>query len=82
MFQIEKFRPTSRRRRVLIVLMALVMGVAVMWSMTRKWGLVRSVLQHPADVAACTDGQTSGCVGSKTQVLALPPPAPAAAASR
>ncbi len=76
-FKPGKFRPTSARRRLLIVLLAVATAVFVIWSMTRKSGLVRNAARHPADVAACAPGQTSGCVGSKTEVLAVP-----AAASR
>lgn len=79
MFEIDKFRPTSGRRRLLIVLLAIAMGVAVMWAMTRKWGVVRHAVQHPADVADCAKGQSAGCVGSMTAIIAAPP---AEAASR
>lgn len=69
MFEIEPFRPTSRRRRLLIVLLAVATAATVGWLMTRRSGLVRYVQQHPADVAACAPGQSSGCVGSMTEVI-------------
>jgi len=74
MFEIEPFRPTSRRRRLLIVVLAVATAAGVGWLMTRRSGLVRYVQQHPADVAACAPGQSSGCVGSMTEVIV---PAPA-----
>jgi hypothetical protein len=81
MFEPDKFRPTPVYRRVLYLLMAVATAVVVILEMTSRWGLVRHVQQHPADVAACGKGQADGCVGSKTAVIALPQ-APAPSASR
>ncbi len=73
-FEPDPFRPVSRARRGLIVVLAVATAAFVVYSMTRKSGLVRNAVQHPADVAACAPGQTEGCVGSMTAVIALPPP--------
>jgi hypothetical protein len=83
MIEIDKFRPTTLRRRVLIALLAVATASLVTWSMTRKSGLVRNAARHPADVAVCAGGQTDDCVGSKTAVFAVPatPAALATAAS-
>jgi len=71
------YRPVTKRRRLMIAALAVATAVVVVLMMTRKAGLVRSVQQHPADVAVCGPGQTEGCVGSTTAVIAVPP-APAA----
>lgn len=76
MFEPQPFRPTTWRRRLLVVLLAVATAAVVTWAMTRRSGEVRNAALHPADVAACTKGQTSGCVGSMTAVIV---PAPAAA---
>lgn len=75
------FRPINRRRRFLIALLAIATAAFVVWAMTRKSGLVRNAALHPADVAACTKGQTAGCVGSMTSIIALPAAAGSAAAA-
>ncbi len=79
-FEPDPFRPISRRRRLLIVVLAVATAAFVVYSMTRKSGVVRNAVLHPADVAACAPGQTEGCVGSMTAVITAPP-APAASAS-
>ena len=79
MYQVEDFRPTSKRRRVLIALLAVAMAAFLVWSVTRKSGVVKDAVLHPADVAVCSHGQMADCVGSMTAVIAEPP---AAAASR
>ncbi len=76
-FKPDPYRPVSRARRLLIVVLAIATAAFVVYSMTRKSGVVRNAVLHPADVAACQPGQTEGCVGSKTAVIA-PPAAPAA----
>jgi hypothetical protein len=67
------------RRRLLVALMAVAMMAFLVWAVTRKSGVVRDAALHPADVAACTAGQTEGCVGGRAAVFAVPP---ATAASR
>ena len=67
------------RRRLLTVLLAVAMMVFLVWSVTRKSGVVRDAALHPADRPVCTAGQTADCVGSMTAVIAVPP---ASAASR
>jgi hypothetical protein len=71
-FKPDPYRPVSRARRVLIVLLALATAAFVVYSMTRKSGFVRNAVLHPADVPACTAGQTEGCVGSMTAVIVQP----------
>lgn len=75
----DPYRPLNRRRRLLIVLLAIVTAAFVTWAMTRRWGIVREAAKHPQDVPACTAGEATGCVGSMTAVI---PAAPASPASR
>jgi hypothetical protein len=71
-FEPDPYRPVSRKRRLLIVVLAVATAAFVVYSMTRKSGVVRNAVLHPADVPACTSGQTEGCVGSMTAIIALP----------
>ena len=65
MFEVELYRPVSRRKRLLIALLAVATAAFVTYSMTRKSGTVRNAALHPADVAVCAKGQTEGCVGGR-----------------
>ena len=75
MFKVDDFRPVSRGHRLLIALLAVVTAAFVAWAMTRRWGIVRAAHPQGVDVAVCGKGQTEGCVGSMTAVIAAPAPA-------
>ena len=77
MYEVEPFRPVSKRRRVWIALLAVAMAAFLVWSVTRKSGFVKNAMLHPADVAVCASGQAGDCVGSMTAVIAAPPAQPA-----
>lgn len=83
-FEPDPYRPVSRRRRLLIVVLTLATAAFITYSMTRKWGLVTNaapkVPPAPA-VANCAPGQTTNCVGSMTAVIAVPAAAPSTATS-
>lgn len=66
---VERYRPISARRRLLIALLAVATAAFVTWAMTRKSGVVREAARHPADVPACAASQAEGCVGSMTTVI-------------
>jgi hypothetical protein len=68
-FKPDPYRP-SRKRQLLIGVLALATAAFVVYSMTRKSGVVRNAVPPPPDVAACAPGQTEGCVGSMTAVIA------------
>ncbi len=82
MYEVEKYRPLSKRRRAWIALLAVATAAFLVWSVTRKSGVVRNAAMHPADVAVCARGQTGDCVGSLMTVIAAPPPVPPASAPR
>ncbi len=80
-FEPDEYRPVSRRRRVLIALLALATASLVIWAMTRREGMLPSTVQMPNEGQPCRAGQTEGCVGSITRVLAVPQALPAAGAA-
>ena len=73
MFDPEDYPRPKMRRRLLMVLLAVAMAVFLVWSVTRKSGVVRDAARHPADRPVCTAGQSGDCVGSTTAVIAVPP---------
>lgn len=73
--EVERYRPIPGRRRLLLLVPAVVTAAFVTWAMTRKSGLVREAAKHPADVPACAASQAEGCVGSMTTVITPPSPA-------
>ncbi len=77
MFEVERFPRPTMRRRLLVVLLAIATAAFLVWSVTRKSGVVRDAALHPPDRPVCRAGQTSDCVGSATAVIAVPPAAPA-----
>jgi len=75
----DTYRPISRGRRLLIVVLAVVTAVTVVATLLDPPGGVQrprtaaaSATMTPAD---CGPGQQSGCVGGKAEVLA-PRPTP------
>lgn len=77
--QVDPYRPTSARRRVLIAVLAVATATTLIWMMLERVGAppVQRVL--PDDRPRCAAGQTEGCVGGRAEVLVLPAPASAAA---
>lgn len=77
----DDFPATPLRRRLLIAGLAVATAVTLILMMLERVGAPPLPRPHPApDAARCTEGQTSGCVGGKADVIMLPA-APAAAAS-
>lgn len=76
----ERFRPVTRRRRVLLALLAVATACVVLWLMLQpqlRKGQAEAA-RRAVPPAPCQPGQTEGCLGGTTQVI-LPA---AAAASR
>lgn len=73
--QVDDYRPTSGRRRLLIALLAVATATTLMWMMLERVGAppVQRVL--PEDRPRCAEGQTEGCVGGRAEVLVVPVPA-------
>lgn len=78
MFEVQAFRPSSLRRRVLIAVLAVLAAGVVMYLMLRP---VKPVPPHLIpEPHRCQPGQTTGCVGGKAMVIGAPAPAPSGAA--
>lgn len=74
-----EYQPLSRRRRLLIVGLAVAMAWTVGWLILEPPGGVQRPRVAPGvlpDTARCSQGQTTGCVGGKAMVIV---PATAAA---
>jgi hypothetical protein len=73
LFEVQAFRPSSTRRRVLIAVLAVVAAGVVMYF------ILRPVKPVPPNLIPephrCQEGQTTGCVGGKAMVISAPPPA-------
>lgn len=79
--KVERYRPLSWRRRVLIVLLAVATAWTVGWLILEPPGGVKRPRPAPPgqrpDAARCAEGQSADCVGGKAMVI-VPPAAPAA----
>jgi hypothetical protein len=76
-YEVEAYRPVSKRRRLLLVVLAVATGVSLLGYMRGRKGDIESqgpIL--PSDVAACKNGKTEGCVGGLAAVIAVPAVAP------
>ncbi len=74
------YRPVSKRRRLLIVLLALATAAVVLLQILGRRDAIHShplLLPLPADVSPCKDGKTTGCVGGMATVIVTPVPTPA-----
>lgn len=80
-FEPDAYRPVNRRRRFLLALLALATASLVIWAMTRREGMLPSTVPMPNEGQRCVQGQTEGCLGSITRVIAVPPALPASAAA-
>ncbi len=75
-----RYRPVSKRRRLLIFLLALVTAATLLLYILGRRDAIHShplLLPLPADVSACKDGKTTGCVGGMATVIMAPVPVPA-----
>jgi hypothetical protein len=78
------FRPVSLRRRLLVALLAVATAVTLFIMMLERIGAPEIPRPPPpADPSVCAEGQLSGCLGGKAEVIVVPAatPAPASAGS-
>jgi hypothetical protein len=76
-----RYRPLSKRRRLLIVLLALATAASLLLYILGRRGAIHDhplLLPLRADVANCQGGKTSGCVGGMATVIMAAPPAASA----
>ena len=68
----DRYLPVTFRRRVLIVVLALVTAVTIVLTLTRR---ARGIHFPALPPALCANGQTSDCIGGKALIIApaLPP---------
>jgi hypothetical protein len=80
----ERYRPLSRRQAWWIAVAAVTTAVTIVLTMLAPPGGLQRTRRLPAGPPACAEGQLSGCVGGKVDVIvpAASAPRPAAAASR
>jgi hypothetical protein len=72
-YQVERFRPGTWRRRLLIVGLAVATAVSLLgYMMGRRSDIIRAGLPEAADVATCKGGKTEGCVGGMATVIMAP----------
>lgn len=69
-----RYRPLSRRRRLLLVLLALATALVVLWLMLQpqlraQRAAVERRTAPVAPPAPCAPGQTEGCVGGTMGVI-------------
>lgn len=71
----SQFRPTSGRRRLLIVGLALATTLTIGGAMLSRHAefLGATVLRENAEPPRCAPGQTTGCVGGTMGVIVVPP---------
>ncbi len=83
--ELPPYRPTSRRRRVQIALLAICTALVVLWLMLRPklHQMQLEAERRAAPPPPCAASQSQGCIGGTTQVIVptprTAPPAPAAA---
>ena len=65
----QGYRPVSRRQAVWIAVLAITTAVTIVLTMLAPPGGVQRTRKLPADALRCAEGQVSGCVGGKVDVL-------------
>ncbi len=71
----DAFPGFSRRRKLLIALLAVTTALTVAWSLLERPGGLHGPRALPASPPACSASQTQDCVGGRTAVI-VPVPAP------
>jgi hypothetical protein len=74
----DPYRPVSRRRRLLIGLLAIATAITVVLTLLYPPGGIK---RHRPAVPVCSDGQGEGCVGGRVEMINVAPEPPAEVAS-
>lgn len=74
----DRYRPTSRRQRLIIIAVTVATVVALWMLLLLRPGW--HMRRFPDSAKRCEPGQTTGCVGGKADVILIPAE-PAASAS-
>jgi len=76
------FPPVPLRRRLLIALLAVATAVTLFMMMLERIGAPEIPRPPPpAGPSVCAEGQLSGCLGGKAEVIVVPAPAAAPASA-
>jgi hypothetical protein len=79
-FEPQDFPAPTRRRRLLVALLAVSTALTMGWLMIYRVGAPQRVPPPPpADAARCKTGQLDACVGGRALVISMPPPVSASA---
>jgi hypothetical protein len=80
----DSYRPLSRRKTWWLAVAAVATAATIFLAMLTRAGSTPPTRKVQPGPPACANGQVSGCVGGKVDVIvpAAPPPASAAARSR
>lgn len=71
----DGYAPTTRRRRIAVLLLAIATALLIVWALLTRPGHV--ALPRPS-APPCTAGQTKNCVGGQIDVVVVPRAASAA----
>ena len=72
-FEGDAYRPVSRRRRLLLVALAVAVAVSILsYMLGRRDEIVRTGQTVQGEAAPCKPGQTQGCVGGIATVIVTP----------
>lgn len=69
----EKFPSTTRRRRLLMLALAVATAGAVLYGVLERPGGLHGPKAAPAGPPLCSSGQTRDCVGGQVDVIQAPP---------
>ena len=73
----DRFRPTTLRTRLLILLLAIATAGVVLYAVLDPQARMERAKRPPPDRPLCEPGQTEDCVGGKVNVTVVPAAAPA-----
>jgi hypothetical protein len=83
LFPETPYRPLTWRRRLLVLVLAIATAITVVMLLLDPPGGVKRTRPAAAEPARCVEGQSTGCVGGKAEVIVpVRPLAGAPAASR
>ena len=72
----DSYRPLSRRQSWWIAVAAVATASTIVLAMVSKPGGAQGARKAPAGPPACAEGQLSGCVGGKVDVIVPSSPSP------
>jgi len=83
MAQDDQYHPVPLRRRLLIGVLAVATATTLIMMMLERTG-APEIPRPPAAAgpAPCADGQTSGCIGGRADVIFVPPAAASAGTAK